>query len=165
MTHLDRVAVDAAGRVFASFKRFFVLEDDDRGVLTPGTNATGPDPTTLRWRALDRSAWPAASKYAAGPAPPPCATLEARPKRFLGGPGFYCGDYDAVSGSFGWRCAENAVRSLVLDDGLGPRVAPLLGWHGNGHAPMDLFFAPLSDLCHAVRKSTDFSRRRAWFVG
>ena len=32
----DRVRIDSNAAVFASFKRFYVLEADDRGVRTPG---------------------------------------------------------------------------------------------------------------------------------
>ena len=35
----DRVRIDSNAAVFASFKRFYVLEADDRGVRTPGRQA------------------------------------------------------------------------------------------------------------------------------
>ena len=115
----DRVRIDSNAAVFASFKRFYVLEADDRGVRTPGRAADGQgQAATLRWQPLAPAAWPKGSPFSDKPAPAACSELELPVKRFVDGPGYYCDDYDHVAGKFKWRCNKaGAARMLVYKGG------------------------------------------------
>ena len=126
----DRVRIDSNAAVFASFKRFYVLEADDRGVRTPGRQADGQgQAATLRWQPLAPAAWPKASPFSDKPLVA-CKELELPVKRFIDGPGYYCDDYDHVAGKFKWRCNQaGAARMLVYKGGANNTTQPLLGWH------------------------------------
>ena len=146
MTHVDRVAVDVDARIFGSLKRFFVLDDDDRGARAPNASRGGGAAAAraaVAWRAFDAAEWPPRSRYADAPAPPACGWLEAEAKAFAGGPGRFCGDYGAVAGEFAWACGGPGPPVLSFRG-----LAPLLGWHGNGHAPTHFFQSLLADLCY-----------------
>ena len=83
----DRIRIDSHASVFASFKRFYVLEADDRGVRTPGRQAEGQgQAATLRWQPLAPAAWPKASPFSDKPLVA-CKELELPVKRFIDGPG------------------------------------------------------------------------------
>ena len=65
-------------------------------------------------------------------------------------------DYDHVAGKFKWRCNQaGAARMLVYKGGADNTTRPLLGWHANGHATMELFHAVLLELCHAPCQRDD----------
>ena len=44
---------------------------------------------------------------------------------------------------------------LVYKGGADNTTRPLLGWHANGHATMELFHAVLLELCHAPCQRDD----------
>ena len=44
---------------------------------------------------------------------------------------------------------------LVYKGGANNTTQPLLGWHANGHATMELFHAVLLELCHATCQRDD----------
>ena len=157
MTHVDRVAVDVDAAVFGSLKGFYVLEDDDRGLRgAAAANATrggtkprrgAPVPTSA-WASLPEARWPAASPYAADDPPPKCHWLEDAPKRFAGGAGRFCADYDDVADDFAWTCDAAAPGGKGIPTLAFRGKAPLLGWHGNGRAPTHFFQSLLADLCY-----------------
>ena len=157
MTHVDRVAVDVDAAVFGSLKGFYVLEDDDRGLRGAlAANATrggarprlgAPVPTSA-WASLPEARWPAASPYAADDPPPKCHWLEDAPKRFAGGAGRFCADYDDVADDFAWTCDAAAPGAKGIPTLAFRGEAPLLGWHGNGRAPTHFFQSLLADLCY-----------------
>ena len=65
-------------------------------------------------------------------------------------------DYDHVAGRFKWRCNRaGAARMLVYKGGEDNTTRPLLGWHANGHATMELFHAVLLELCHTPCQRDD----------
>ena len=153
MTHVDRVAVDVDAAIFGFLKGFYVLEDDDRGLRRGAVAARqsrrpgGRSPTSA-CASLPEARWPAASPYAADAPPPKCHWLDDAPKRFAGGAGRFCADYDDVADDSAWTCDAAAPGGKAIPTLAFPRKAPLLGWHGNGRAPTHFFQSLLADLCY-----------------
>ena len=157
----ERVRIDSHALVFASFKRFYVLEADDRGVRTPGRQADGQgQAATLRWQPLAPAAWPKASPFSDKPLVA-CKELELPVKRFIDGPGYYCDDYDHVAGKFKWRCNQaGAARMLVYKGGANNTTRPLLGWHANGQRVGVEHFRHISRRRRRIDGVVGDSRRR-----
>jgi hypothetical protein len=164
LAHLDRVVLDVDAAVFGSMKRFYVYADDDRGVRTPLEATDAKKRPGIGWRAAPRVAWPSDSKFADRPPPPDCARLEQKQKAFLEGPGNYCEDYAHIGAAFSFACDADGPPPLVYADPgpepaagafAAPRLAPLLGWHANGHVPTTFFHSLAARLCHGTACTAD----------